>query len=364
MGNQTELVDANEEVKSKMDSSLLFNNLGKDLSMNCLVRCSIFDHAALSSLNRSFRSLIKSGMLYRVRRIENTLDYLVYYSCNPLEWEVFELKGGHFLRLPEMPSDECFKCSDKESLAVGPELLVFGRATTSPIIYKYHISRNIWSTGMSMNTPRFLFASASHNEYAFIAGGCDQHGNVLRSAELYNSERENFDILPDMNKARKMCSGFFMDGKFYVVGGIDEGMKQFTCGEEFDPMTKTWNLIKDMFPRQDDGVADAITAPPLVAVVNNTLYAAHCGARVVKRYKKEQNTWVIIGEIPERVAAIYGWGLAFRACKDALIFVGGISATMIGVYSCIPRENASLQWNLLACNQSGDFVYNCAVMGC
>ena len=89
-----------------------------------------------------------------------------------------------------------------------------------------------------MSTPRCLFVSASHNETAFIAGGCDGHGNILRSAELYDSKSGKFITLPSMNQARKGCSGFYMDGKFYVVGGVYGVYEKLTCGEEFDSMTK------------------------------------------------------------------------------------------------------------------------------
>ncbi|XP_028798653.1 F-box/kelch-repeat protein At1g74510-like [Neltuma alba] len=358
-----------EELVLLNDSSLLSHQLGRDLSMNCLIRCSRFDYATLALLNKDFHSLIKSGLLYRLRRKANIVEYWVYYSCSHLEWEAFDPNGGRWMKLPKMPLNEFFQSSDKESLAVGTELLVFGRDVMSPIIYKYNILTNIWSLGMSMNTPRCLFASASHHELAFIAGGCDPMGNILSSAELYNSETEKFEILPSMNKARKLCSGFFMDGKFYVIGGIGDGdMMQLTCGEEFNPITKTWKPIPDMLPRRIDGVVNVTAppnkAPPLVAVANNILYAADYGEQVVRRYEKEQNSWVIVGGLPERMATVNGWGLAFRACGDNLIFIGGVGGRMVKIYSCIPQQGEALQWNLLASNESRNFVFNCTVMGC
>ena len=129
-------------------------------------------------------------------------------------------------------------------------------------------------------------------------------------------------------------------------------------------MTKKWKLIPDMMPIQVGGVGSALMAPPLVAVVNNTLYTADYGERVVKRYNKDQNSWVIVEGLPERVTTFNGWGIAFRACKDNLIFIGGVSRTMIEVYSCIPVEGVALQWNILANKLSSNFIYNCAVMGC
>ncbi|XP_061351938.1 F-box/kelch-repeat protein At1g74510-like isoform X2 [Gastrolobium bilobum] len=313
------------------DSSSLINQLGRDISINCLLRCSRSDYGSIASLNQSFRSLIRSGELYRLRR--------------------------------QM---------DKESLAVGTELLVFGKEIISPVIYKYSILMNSWSSGMEMNVPRCLFGSASLGEVAILAGGCDPRGNILSSAELYNSETGTWEILPNMKKARKMCSGVFIDGKFYVIGGIGVGnSKQLTCGEEFDLQTRKWREIPNMFPGRNGGsgvteMPAAAEAPPLVAVVNNVLYAANYAQQEVRRYYKDSNSWVTIGRLPDRIVSMNGWGLAFRACGNRLIVIGGpraLDGRVIEVNACVPGEGTP-QWNLLASKQSGSFVYNCAVMGC
>lgn len=73
---------------------------------------------------------------------------------------------------------------------------------------------------MQMNAPRCLFGSASLGAIAILAGGCDSRGIILSSAEIYNSEDGSWRVLPSMNRPRKMCSGVFMDGKFYVIGGV------------------------------------------------------------------------------------------------------------------------------------------------
>ncbi|GFP86179.1 F-box/kelch-repeat protein skip11, partial [Phtheirospermum japonicum] len=168
------------------------------------------------------------------------------------------------------------------------------------------------------NGPRCLFGSASLGEVAIVAGGSDLLGNILSSAELYNSELGTWTVLPSMKKARKMCSGVFMDGKFYVIGGIGEpDSKLLTCGEEYNLETRTWTEIPNMSPVRN-GVA-----PPLIAVVDNELYAADYADMEVKKYNKADRVWVTVGRLPERADSMYGWGLAFRACGDRLIVIGG-----------------------------------------
>jgi N-acetylneuraminic acid mutarotase len=270
-------------------------------------------------------------------------------------------------------------CSDKESLAVGTELLVFGKEIMSHVIYRYSILTNTWTSGMQMNVPRCLFGSASLGEIAVIAGGCDPRGRILSSAELYNSETGEWTVIPSMNKARKMCSSVFMDGNFYCIGGIGEGnSKMLLCGEVYDLKKKTWTLIPNMLPERSSGgggdqakeiaaATAASEAPPLVAVVKDELYAANYAQQEVKKYDKRLNVWNKVGNLPERASSMNGWGMAFRACGDQLVVVGGpraIGGGFIEINACVPSEGTQLHWRVLASKPSGNFVYNCAVMGC
>ncbi|CAA6665151.1 unnamed protein product [Spirodela intermedia] len=320
----------------------LIQALGRDISINCLLRCSRSDYGVLAALNQSFRSLIRSGDLYRFRRQNRVVEHWVYLSCSVLEWEAFDPRRRRWMRLPRMPlPNECFVCSDKESLAVGTELLVFGREVNSHIVLRYSILTHTWSPGAEMNTPRCLFGSASLGEIAIVAGGCSAQGAVYSSAELYNSETQRWTSLPSMNTPRKMCSGIFMDGKFYVIGGTGAGGAALTCGEEYDPRRGTWRVIDDMFPAQNGG---ATGAPPLVAVVGDELYSADYAEKVVRKYEKKSNQWLTLGSLPERSVSVNGWG-----CIDLNAWVPG---------------EAPPQWELIDSKASGGFVYNCAVMSC
>ncbi|KAE8724620.1 F-box/kelch-repeat protein [Hibiscus syriacus] len=191
---------------------------------------------------------------------------------------------------------------------------------------------------------------------------------------MYNSETQKWETLPSMNKPRKMCSGVFMDRKFYViggVGGVGKDTRVLTSGEEYDLETKKWTEIPNMSPGRTGAAGEAempaaAGAPPLVAVVNDELYAADYADMEVKKYDKERNSWLTIGRLPERAVSMNGWGLAFRACGDRLIVIGGPRTSgegFIELNAWVPSRG-SPQWNLLARKQSGGFVYNCAVMGC
>lgn len=366
LGIRTKSIKLTESSTSKADcsdSNNLINSIGRDNSISCLLRCSRSDYGSLASLNRGFRSLIRSGELYRLRRLHGIAESWVYFSCTVEEWEAYDPYCARWINLPKMPHNECFMCSDKESLAVGTELLVFGKVVYSHIVLRYSILTNSWSPGVVMNSPRCLFGSASFGEKAIFAGGCDAGGAILSSAEMYNSETKTWTTLPSMNMPRKMCSGVFMDGKFYVIGGISSHSELLTCGEEFDIEKGTWRII----PNMSLGLNGASGAPPLVAVVNNELYAAHYGDEEVRKYDKKNNVWITLGRLPERPASMNGWGLAFRACGEQLIVIGGpraLAGGMIELHSWVPKDGELPEWNMIARKQSGSFVYNCAVMNC
>ncbi|EPS65830.1 hypothetical protein M569_08947, partial [Genlisea aurea] len=350
------------------DSSSLISAIGRDNSINCIIRCSRAHYGVIACLNRSFRSLIRSGELYRARRLSGVVEHWVYFSCQLLEWEAFDPINRRWMHLPRMDPNDCFTFADKESLAVGTGLLVFGRDLMSLVIYRYSILTNSWTTGSPMNEPRCLFGSASTGEIAILAGGCDSSGNVLSSAELYDSEKGTWTRLPSMNKPRKMCSAVFMDGKFYVVGGSSADSALLTCGEEYDMETRTWREIPDMSPVR---AAAKSEAPPLIAAVDDELYAADYADMEVKKYDKGEGAWRSVGRLPERADSINGWGLAFRGCGHRLIVVGGPRNSgggegHIEVNSWIPGngDRRPPQWELLGRKRSGSFVYNCAVMGC
>ncbi|GJM84501.1 hypothetical protein PR202_ga00178 [Eleusine coracana subsp. coracana] len=337
----------------------LIGEIGRDLSINCLLKLSRSEYGTVSSLSRDFWSLVRDGEIYRLRRQNDISEHWVYFSCNVLEWDAYDPYRDRWISVPKMPPDECFMCSDKESLAVGTELLVFGMAH---IVFRYSILTNSWVQGEVMNSPRCLFGSASIGEKAYVAGGTDSRGNILSSAELYDSETHKWTPLSSMNRARKNCSGVFMDGKFYVVGGVTNNNKVLTCGEEYDVQSQSWRVIENM----SEGLNGVSGAPPLIAVVKNELYAVDYSEKDLKKYDKKNNKWIMLGKLPERSVSMNGWGLAFRACGERLIVIGGPRTSVGGIIelnSWVPDGKPPV-WNLIAKRKSGNFVYNCAVMGC
>lgn len=341
--------------------------LPDDMALHILALISRSDYPILACLNKKFKSLIGGGYLYRLRRQLGIIEHWVYLACILMPWEAFDPARQRWMRLPRLPCDECFTYADKESLAVGVELLVFGRELRGLAIWRYSLLTSGWSRCPSMNLPRCLFGSSGLGEVAIVVGGSDMNGNILKSAELYNSELATWHALPDMNMPRKLCSGFFMDGKFYVIGGMSSQTNCLTCGEEYDLETETWKRIENMYPVPVLGAEQAMRSPPLVAVVNNQLYSVDQATNEVKKYNKVNNSWCAVKRLPVRADSSNGWGLAFKGCGSRLLVIGGRrgpDGEVIVLHSWEP-EAANSDWNVLSVKErAGAFVYNCAIMGC
>ncbi|VFQ63146.1 unnamed protein product [Cuscuta campestris] len=379
VGEDDEEEDQNNNDKDNNGGGFgsLFPNIDRDSSVTCLVRCSRSDYDALSAVNRSFRALIKSGELYPLRRMKGIAEHWVCFSCSlGEEWDVFDPESRSWRQLPPMGSNEIFMCADKESLGVGTDLLVVGREMFSPVIYRYSVVTDAWSSARPMTETRWLFGSASLGEIGIVAGGCNAVGDIVNTAELYNSDTGSWTPLPRMNRARKMCSAVFMDGKFYVVGGLgpSAGRKNnrlLTCGEEYDLEAGTWRVIPYMSPLSNIGNRGRTIesgAPPLIAVVDEQLYAADHRSMVLKKYEKGTGEWVSIGWLPRSTCSVNGWGMAFRACGKRLIVISGprtnTGTGLIEINAWAPSDGPRVKWTLLGRKFSNNFVYNCAIMGC
>ncbi|BBN03170.1 hypothetical protein MPTK1_2g21350 [Marchantia polymorpha subsp. ruderalis] len=84
-------------------------------------------------------------------------------------------------------------------------------------------------------------------------------------------------------------------------------------------MTKRWTLIERMWPRAF--APSATGAPPLVAVLNNELFAINILENRLMIYEKDLNLWHLLEAIPERGQNVSGWGLGFKAVGSELFVI-------------------------------------------
>ena len=293
--------------------------------------------------------------------MDSITGHRIFLSCKPGQWIYYDPHEQSWLQLQPLPYNEhhTFIGSHKDSLAVGTELLVIGRHMDSLISFSYSTVTGTWSYAPQMITPRCLFASDGSPELAFVAGGCDFEGAILSSAELYSVSDRIWIPLPNMNRPRKYCSGFYMDGNFHVIGGANNNNELFTCGEEYDSQHGRWTVIDNMA----SGIQSTLGVAPLVAVVDNELYAATYPQRELKIYNKGSRQWMTIAGLPATPCNEQGWGVAFKACgRRLLLFTGHVDQEKMEIHSCQPSQGP-VEWEMIVSIKIDGFVYNCDVVG-
>lgn len=344
-------------------------SLGDELEFTILARVPRSVYWKFSLVNKRYLNLLKSGMLFEIRKeIGFKESSVLMLASGETCWWAFDREFASRQRLPVVPSDSCFTSGDKESLCAGTHLIVSGMEIDGPVIWRYELAMNNWFKGPSMINPRCLFASATCGSFACVAGGIDlgPGRKVLNTAEKYNPETKSWDQLPLMNEKRKLCSGCFMDNKFYVIGGKNEAEDELSCAEVYDEDKSTWTLIPNML---ENFPVSTSQSPPLVAVVNNELYLLEISSNEVKLYLKQSNSWRKLGPIPVRTDFNKGWGVAFKSLGDELLVIGASSISIAGhgmsIYTCCPHPDAeALQWMPIGSgrNRLSHFILNCSVM--
>ncbi|XP_068664499.1 F-box/kelch-repeat protein At3g27150 [Aristolochia californica] len=342
-------------------------SLNDELALLILARVPRSEYAKLSAVNKRYLDLLRSQYLYEIRREIGIGEPLVFMLADgePI-WRALDPRQGSCRQLPVLPSDPCFMSGDKESFCAGADLLVSGREIDGLVIWRYELDADTWFKGPPMISPRCLFASASSGSVAYVAGGfgVGHVRGILDTAERYDSKNKSWNPLPKMKKARKLCSGCFMDNKFYALGGKGED-GALVCGEFYDVEKRTWELIPDMMKD-----TSSTSSPPLIAVVNNELYSLDAASNKVKIYLKKTNSWKDMGEVPVRADRSKGWGVAFKSLGSELLVIGGASTSVLGhgiltICMCQPDpDGSSLNWRFLESkhNHLSSFVFNCSVM--
>ncbi|KAA8548229.1 hypothetical protein F0562_004510 [Nyssa sinensis] len=341
--------------------------LSYELEDLILARIPRSEYGKLCFVNKRCLSLLKSSELFSIRREIGAKESSVFmFACGESKWWEFDREFKSCRKLPVLPADFCFTSGDKESFCAGTHLLVSGREIDNLAVWRYELAVNRWFKGPSMINPRCLFASATCGPFAYVAGGIglEPNSEVYNTAEKYNPDTKSWVPLPEMERRRKLCSGCYMDNKFFVIGGQNEN-GELTCGEFYDEGRNKWVLIAGML--EDDPVL-AHHSPPLVAVVNNELYSLESFSNQLKVYLKESNTWKQLGQVPVRADLGRGWGVAFKSLGNELLVIGASissASNCMAIYTCCPNpDGRELQWRLLDSgrNRLSHFILNCSVM--
>ncbi|ESQ46109.1 hypothetical protein EUTSA_v10000554mg [Eutrema salsugineum] len=180
-------------------SSLMLSSLPKDVLLNCLARVPKRYDPILARVSISFRSLVLSPELAKMRSLMGTKDY--------------------------------------------PLLNVWFKTETIPEEFHWFtFNLNVMKTGDESSIPflsqrTLYFSSVSIGSKIYFIGGSMYHS----SPELleFDSLSSELCMCPSMRVARMLPGVAVLDGKIYVMGGCPKDQIQV---EVFEPKTQTWEV--------------------------------------------------------------------------------------------------------------------------
>ncbi|CAA7050559.1 unnamed protein product [Microthlaspi erraticum] len=279
----------------------LIPGLPSELAIECLVRVPYQFQSAMKSVCRSWRSLLSDSSFIRERRrcgkaelllclvqpltppptpaskaVEESQTFVDEEGEKKLEDESQQprvsgtprfglsvynaaMSTWNHVAFPEQQQIPLF-CECVVIQDAGKILLIGGwdPETLQPVKDVYVLefagegSGRRWRRGAPMNESRSFFACASiGSTKVYVAGGHDDQKNALRSAEVYDVEKDEWSMIPPMTEGRDECQGFAVgtDLGFCVLSGYGtESQGRFQSDAEiYDPATNSWSKMEDIW---------------------------------------------------------------------------------------------------------------------
>lgn len=107
-----------------------------------------------------------------------------------------------------------------------------GRAGAAP-------ASGSWRSAARMPTRRWGMGAGVIDGRLFVVGGIDASGNILGTLEAYDPAADRWESLPPMPTPRYWLSAGVVNGKLYAIGGTNVQGDLATL-EVYDPRTRQW----------------------------------------------------------------------------------------------------------------------------
>ncbi|XP_010508332.1 PREDICTED: F-box/kelch-repeat protein At2g44130-like [Camelina sativa] len=267
----------------------LIPGLPSELAVECLIRVPYQFQSAMKSVCRSWRTLITSDSSFIQERRRCGKAELLLCLVQPLKPPTPESKPVEEdnNKTEDNKSQPRVFCTPRFGLSVynsamstwhrvafpnkeqiplfcecvvlqdaGKVLLIGGwdPETLQPTrdVYVLEFAGRKWRRGTPMKESRSFFACASvGSTKVYVSGGHDDQKNALRSAEVYDVEKDEWSTIPPMTEGRDECQGFAIgtDQRFCVLSGYGtESQGRFRSdGEIYDPATNSWSKIENIW---------------------------------------------------------------------------------------------------------------------
>ena len=148
--------------------------------------------------------------------------------------------------------------------AVGESLYIFGGSPTGTLekavntVLSYNVATNEVSTLKSLPFAICDVATVRWKNSVIIIGGTANNGMSLNTVILYNTKGNTQKMLPSMKHARSSCTATVAGNKVVVMGGYDWcGNKYLNSAECFDLDRQVWEELPAMNKARSEASAVA-----------------------------------------------------------------------------------------------------------
>ncbi|XP_057824460.2 F-box/kelch-repeat protein At1g80440-like [Cryptomeria japonica] len=218
--------------------------LPNDISRECLVRVRWPKHYKLSSVSKTWKTVVTSPLFYKNRKKFGASQELIILSvCFGYDYRIviYDPLQKSYQILPSIPIGVGIQNTYfAHCVSLNQKLVVMGFHDREELLFVYDFCSGRWKRGADLPDRRYLFGCSvdSAKGLIYIAGGRDENDNqILFTAAVYNVEKDEWEYLPPMIWGGNFSSqSAFADNKLYVINPhSDEGFVQ--C---YDPNTRLW----------------------------------------------------------------------------------------------------------------------------
>ncbi|CAN6997474.1 hypothetical protein IGI04_018823 [Brassica rapa subsp. trilocularis] len=229
----------------------LLPGLPDDLAVACLIRVPRAEHRKLRLVCKRWYRLASGNFFYSQRKLLGMSEEWVYVfkrdRDGKISWNTFDPVSQHPQPLPPVPREYSEAVGFGCAVLSGCHLYLFGgkdplRGSMRRVIF-YNARTNKWHRAPDMLRKRHFFGSCVINNCLYVAGGeCEGIQRTLRSAEVYDPNKNRWSFVADMSTAMVPLIGVVYDKKWFLKG---LGSHQQVMSEAYDPETNSWRPVSD-----------------------------------------------------------------------------------------------------------------------
>ncbi|KAL7137699.1 hypothetical protein ABFS83_10G110600 [Erythranthe nasuta] len=274
--------------KNRSQSPLL-PGLPDDLAIACLIRVPRIEHFKLRLVCKRWYRLLAGNFFYSLRKNIGIAEEWIYIMKRDrdgkLSWHAYDPMHHLWQPLPPLPREYSEALDFGSAVLSGCHLYLFGgkdpiKGSMRRVVF-YSARTNKWHRAPDMLRRRHFFGCCVINNCLYVAGGENEGTHrSLKSAEVYDPNKNRWSFISDMKTAMVPYIGVVYQGKWFLKG---IGSHRQVLSEVYEPETDRWNNVYD-------GMVAGWRHP--CATIDGNLYGLDCkdGCKL-RIYDETSGSW-------------------------------------------------------------------------